>query len=516
MRTLFRSLLIIAVSIALSSSLATQAFAFESEDVDYGYLFSQAQSVTPETTKEYVDALNEAFAANPTAFLSALSGQDEEILSHVVYYLVSGNTLDEIYDLRELVFTNISGFECNNIISALDEQIGVREYVLMIEPYLQYENPDAPFSVAIIKRLIDLNITNETYNTDEEFNLIMAMAYDASPIIFVETISEYTQAEIKSLAKCVSSGYIKLDKPMPIVTHDLVSTDRLDIIDLIQTEIACALNPHLETEVISLEPPSVEPMATYVPTIGAMNYITAPLTVGQSETLSITFSESNVAYTRQWYVEIYQVVGSTYTLKKAQTIGISPGATSATVNFVLSFSSPCTFYTHVKVYSAQGDTLLASRTGAYPDSVSAYWHINVDFLSDRNQYGTLRLYNSSGTLLLTADCLGKSASGLPWDVTKGDTPTGTYTGRLSGPDSPASSYGPHKLVAMTGVSGNIATTSRWGIGIHGGGSETTLSATDGCIRVFNSVQWSIQSTLESLINAGHYETGYVYVNETSS
>ena len=426
MKIFFRSFSIFALCVALTFVFANHASASETEEVDYASLFAQAQSVTPETTEEYVYDLNKAFTTNQTAFLDALSCNDKGLVSHVIYYLVSGKTLDEIYDLRDFVFTNIGGSEYNDIISALNEQISVREYALTTEHYLQYENPDAPFSVANIKRLIDLNIANETYDTDEEFNHIIAMAYEASPLIFADMISTYTHAEIGSLARCISADYAKFDKPAPSITCEPSSIDNMDIINLIQEEIKGTVNHQISTDVITLAP-SADLMATYVPTIGAMIYKTDPLIVGESATLSITFTEnSNIAAVRQWYVEIYQVIGSTYTLKKAQTIGISPGATSATLNFNLSFANPSTFYTHVKVYSAQGGTLLASRTGAYPDTVYYRWRISIALNSNRNLLGTLYLYDASGNLVFQASCLGRSASNASELDFEGNTPTGLY------------------------------------------------------------------------------------------
>lgn len=516
MKTFFRSFSILALCVALTFVFANHASASETEEVDYAALFAQAQSVTPDTTREYVDALNEAFEANQIAFLDALSDENDHMVSYIVFHWTSGKSIEEIYELRDIVKGIDTYSEYDSIVTALTDEIDVQEYALMMEPYMQYEDFDAPFSVPILRRFIDLNIANETFDTDEAFNHVLATAYETSPTIVAEILCDYSQTDIETLAKCLAADFVKLGKGVPAVEYNLTNESNLDIINLIQEEITNSLNSQLTTETISLEPPTAEIMSTYVPTIGVMNYITAPLVVGQSETLSITFSESSIAYTRQWYVEIYQVVGSTHTLIKAQTIGISPGATSATLNFNLSFTEGCTFYTHVKVYSAQGDTLLASRTGAYPDTVTAYWYIYVDLPSNRNNYGTLRLYDANGQKYLDTVCLGRSASGANQDVFHGNTPTGIYEGWLGPIQEDRAGYGPYQVVMTEGIAGNIYEykDKRSGIWIHGGRDQSVLQPTNGCVRVFEVDQYSIQEILTSLTTSGGHNTrGYVYISD---
>lgn len=513
MKNVFRTLTAFVLCFTFVCTFFVRASASDNEVIDYAALFEQSQSISHESLQSYVTSLKNAFAGNPTAFLDALSAENEDTLTRVVFHLISGNTLDEIYELRDSVkeYGSYSG-----IVSALDQEIGVREYALSMEPYMQYEDPDAPFSVAILKRFIDLNIANETFDKDEDFNHMLATTYEASPEHFAQALSTYTQAEIESIAKCVSADYAKLGKAVPAVTQNVVSQENQAIINLIQNEIAEAVNPQLQTEEMTIAPPTVDIMSSCIPTIGNITFTTAPLLVGQTEVLNVVFSESTqITYLRQWYVEVFQVVDSTYIRKSAMNIAISPGATSAAINFPITFTSTGTIKISIKVYSMEGGSQLATKLSDNSYTVSALWYITINFLADRNQYGTLRLYNTYGTLLLTADCLGKSAENRPWNEENGDTPTGTYTGRLSGPDAPASSYGPYQLVAMQGVSGNIVSTGRWGIGIHGGEDVPVLMPTNGCIRVFNNVQLTIATTIENLMAAGYSDTGYVYVSETS-
>ncbi len=505
------------------------AFATEtSTEIDYITLFSASETVNLDSSNDYSASLNSAFSIDPTSFLDALSTFDKDIVQSVTWYWTSGKTLADLKSLHTNVCQNPNKENYTDIINALEQHINVQEYALNIES-LAESMPlnDYAFDVPVIQNLISLHlnseINSEEYNhilsTDEEFNHVLTSAYEASPSLFAETIKTYSQLQIEDLAECIASDYVKMGKELSSVPYSTTDISCNDITNLIQEKIASKINVQLEAEASTVSPPTVEPMSLCIPTIGTMTYSSAPLQVGTSETLKITFSESSqISSLRQWYVEIYQVVGSTYYKKVANTITFTPGTTSSTVSFTMTFSSPCEFYTFVKVYSAEGGTLLNSRQGAYSDTVTGLWHINVDFSDDRSEPGTLYLYNASGTKLFQTSCLGKSASNLPQSQTNGDTPTGTYTGRLSGPDYPTESYGPYKVVAMTGVSGNIALYShRSGIGIHGGRSQETLQATNGCIRVFNSAQLTLQNTITSLINDSYHETiGYVYVNDPDS
>lgn len=119
------------------------------------------------------------------------------------------------------------------------------------------------------------------------------------------------------------------------------------------------------------------------------------------------------------------------------------------------------------------------------------------------------------------ECLGRSAYNTSmWEV-YGNTPTGTYTGYLDGPHSPSSSYGPHKVINMTGVSGVIVESGRSEIWIHGGDPETNpdlpwypLRPTYGCVRISNANQLALQNNITDLVsNNYHYSTGNIDISE---
>ena len=172
------------------------------------------------------------------------------------------------------------------------------------------------------------------------------------------------------------------------------------------------------------------------------------------------------------------------------------------------------------VYKRQ--TLLNSRQGSSPDTIYGYWSIDIVLPANRNNKGTLKLRDASGVELLSCECLGLSVSNDSMTTYEGNTPTGTYTGYLYGPVDPSGSYGPYKVINMTGVSGVIISSGRSGIWIHGGNPEpdTTkpnypLQATHGCVRVTNSNQLTLQNLITNLISSeDHYTTGNISISQS--
>ena len=156
----------------------------------------------------------------------------------------------------------------------------------------------------------------------------------------------------------------------------------------------------------------------------------------------------------------------------------------------------------------------------------AFFHIIANFPSNRDYKGSLKMYNSSGKLVFgPVDALGRGTSSKEnnnnhanWWLTYADTPTGTYSAKVTNPGSPESSFGPHKRVSMDPTSGNALIAKqngRYGFMIHGGDAETNsnlpwypLEPTLGCIRLSNSDQKKLIDTIET--NDG--TTGQVTVN----
>jgi hypothetical protein len=85
-------------------------------------------------------------------------------------------------------------------------------------------------------------------------------------------------------------------------------------------------------------------------------------------TLSVVLSETTQrTVARNYYVEIICIRDNVEYIKSTGTVTIPVNATSVTGQFTFTQYSAGTFYTKVKVYTAQNGTLLTSRTGVYPD-----------------------------------------------------------------------------------------------------------------------------------------------------
>lgn len=514
MKKIVRVLWIFMLCIGICMATQLSASATNSAEDDYYALFAEAEGIDPLSAEAYAERLNAAYLTDPQQFLCILSQQDDEVILSVIGLWTANNTLEEIYCLYEQI-SNYSNSISAPICSVLQEQISCREYGIVLQSYGSVSQTDEVlYDAAILNRFIDLNMQHSTM--DEELNQKLALVYNAAPNLLITLLRDYSNEEVELIAYYIADGYEQLGMEVgKNIDTTYMDTRDEEIAYQIQTQIVSGSNFELQMEEVAVVPPDVEIMSTCVPTIGTMTYSSsAPLVVGSEETLTITFSESSqVPYLRQWWVEVYQVVGSHSYLKCSKTISMPPGANSGTFALPLSFTDTCSFQTHVKVYTQQGGDLLCERTGQYPDIVYGYWKINVVLPEDRDNTGWLYLYDASGTLCQTMRCLGQSVSNDPPDVYYGNTPMGVYTGYLHGPVSPTSSYGPYKVVATNNVSGLVVEANRDGIWIHGG-HETQLNPTNGCVRITNPNQLTLQNSISNLINNEyHYSTGNVYIDQ---
>ena len=156
-----------------------------------------------------------------------------------------------------------------------------------------------------------------------------------------------------------------------------------------------------------------------------------------------------------------------------------------------------------------------------------YWRISIALPENRDNKGTLYLYDPDGQNTFICECLGRGSNHedndfdhTDWWKTNADTPTGVYSGSIIPPASDTAAYGPYKRVNMVACyeedHADIAAHSgyfRSGIQIHGGreGRSTPdqpwypLWPTYGCIRVSNDNQNTIISLIESYEGTGKVE-----------
>lgn len=163
-----------------------------------------------------------------------------------------------------------------------------------------------------------------------------------------------------------------------------------------------------------------------------------------------------------------------------------------------------------RAYDSKGNYNTATLNFTANTTSKKTWKIDIKLPKNRNNTGILKLYDANDKVVQTSTCLGKSVSGDPMNVYYGNTPTGNYTGELGGVQSNTDSYGPYQVVKLYG--GDCSST-RSGIWIHGGRSQTTLSATNGCVRIFNADQKKLAENITKLISSGCEKVGSVRIYE---
>lgn len=386
---------------------------------------------------------------------------------------------------------------------------------------------DYAFDVETVRGFIDTNLALE--NVDEEFYYVIAQAYQTSPRLFAQMIEDLSVEQIEYLAKGIAYAAAKFEMNMPAVQENTFQTDAsLAIAKIIQmqavrTQVA-DLNVLYETPLVTIDniPADAESMSTTGITVSNISFTSGQLVVGDTETVQFTLSRyGSPGSSRTVSVEVYQLRNGVKLLKSSKSVTIPTGSSSATFTSNISLNSTGNIQIIVEVYGTQGGAMVGSGTSTSTYPVYGRWRIRVALPEDRNYKGTLYLYNCQGSLQTSGECLGKSETGLPSDEEFGHTPTGTYTGVLHWhKDYTEDSYGKERVVAMTGVSGQIIESERSEIMIHGGKPNTNssdpaypLRVTKGCIRVTTEFQLTIKLTIEGLIENLHLATGNVVVEE---
>ena len=245
-----------------------------------------------------------------------------------------------------------------------------------------------------------------------------------------------------------------------------------------------------------------------------MFYENSHIEVNSPLILNMTISEPvKTEIPRSYFIEVVHTRDGVDYIKATDTITIPMAAASTIASFSMIPVNVGQFDTTINVYSEQNESLLSSNVAALTNTSSGQWFISVALPQNRNNIGTLALYAANGSLKLTCSALGKSANGTAMNVTNGHTPIGPYTGWVGGPHSPSSSYGPYNVIEMAGASGNAYVPPRYGIWIHGGGNQSTLSATYGCVRIFDGDAWALSYHIQLLVVGGHDTIGNVYIYE---
>lgn len=502
------------------------------DDNNYELLFEKALESDGADNETIAAQLADAFNKDSERFVNSLTVFKSDNKTTISQLLVYGESYGSLEVFEEKIGELKNSTDDTAKLSVLDS---ISEALNSYQFY-STQVPDGElakseynvFDPDIIKGFIDGNILNG--NIDEELYHTLGNAYRMDASLFVKTISDYTPEVIDYIAEVVAYDCNKFSEEIinPVETENLTVSETA-ILKIFKNKIASDENTLPDTFPLSNEDISIAKESpklvnsTYVPTIGTMTYTSSPLYVGTTEYLKVNFTETaHSSVARTYYTKVYTVNNGVSSLKASKSITIPAGSTSVSVTYTMSFSTVGEIYTVVKVYSSSEGSLLTSRQGIYPDNVYGKWRIAVSLSTNRNTFGTMTVYNASGVSQMSVSCLGKSAYGYNMYTTNGDTPTGTYTGYLYGPVSPSSSYGPYKVIKMTGVSGVIVTSGRSGIWIHGGTAASTTSATYplrptyGCVRISNANQNTMVTKITALTSSSGYHdtTGNITITES--
>ncbi|MBQ8359661.1 MAG: hypothetical protein IJX37_07120 [Oscillospiraceae bacterium] len=390
-------------------------------------------------------------------------------------------------------------------------------------------NSYAGFHAPTVRKIIEVNL--ECENADEEFFHLLTNAYLADPELLIETILDLPQEDIEYLARAIAYDLQKTQRQTQATVQTGLTNPAADAVGkLIALETA-------DTSNASLDAFLDEDMLAGAVTGGipdadsqSAEELTAALSLSASEaevasplTASISLSTTLPALTsRRYTIKFYKQQGNESWQCGTMSAILGPNSTLTTASRNLTFNATGVYQVYAEVYDSSN--VLVATSPSVTVTVSGQWHIDVVLPTDRNYKGTLILYNASGMVLLSTECLGQSASNADPSIYLGNTPTGECQGALVGPvgENQHGSYGPYKFISLTPISGNMKDyTWRSEFLIHGGSPETNsslprypLRPTNGCIRVSNYDQLQLQNLITNLVaNEYHYSTGTVSITE---
>lgn len=466
--------------------------------------------------------IGEAFKKDPSSFITKLNNMNEkeiDVISGMLIYYYSYSDISELKETLEHLKNNDKSFtKYEKVIKSILKQISVIEN----SNHLSQENLKNPeitigFNIDRIKGFIQ----NNESQVDEEYSITLANACLADPNLFVKLLSEIESKKIENICRLVAKvlknqGVNSISEKANGVK---VNNHQRSIFDIINKEIK------------KVDTSNIIPLKSVVNPELSFNtiFLNNKIKAGEKTNYKVELI-SNKLFTRDvnYFVELYSQKDEKSFLKECKYVKIPAGQDRISFDFNPTFYNSGTYNLSAKVYDSTRSTLIfdsksfATITAVYDWEIYVWLYQHRTTHNNRDDNGVvLQLWGADGTLALTInDVLGRSVSGDSPLVYKGNTPTGDYSGYLAGPCTPSTSYGPYKVVAMTGVSGQIIDSGRSGIWIHGGSPETDTSKlwyplrpTYGCVRITNNDQYTLQTEIEAAIAAGSSNTGSIKIRE---
>lgn len=516
---------LLSLLLALTMCLPLSVPVWATEQSNYRELFLQVESSDGAESERIAGELADAFDIDPDGILSAMASCSESQLDKAVQFLVYGKSYDNFLTFEETILLRKTLSHDNNAeICVLDKILSeISRFNDEMDPggALDSTSIEAPlFQPDIIRSFIERH--DYTAGADEGFFELMADVYRSEPKLLAEIVSDMDSRKVDYIARGIAYD---VNKRGNYATKG-AKTPMDSFSALVESAIADSDNRNLSTFWISDAPAAIVQPDPYAVksavTISNIKYTTAPLRLGEPETLSVTYQNADIGSSRTYVTKIYLLYNQVPVQVSTKTVIIPPGVNTIPQTYSINFSQWGSVYTIVKVYAQDGETLLASQQSGSSNTVVGKWRIDILLPENRVFKGTLALYDARGYRKANVECLGKSDSGEAMNLPNGNTPTGTYTGVLDGCRTTISSYGPYQVVNMIGVSGVIVSSQRSGIMIHGGTPSTNtnspshpLRPTYGCVRISNENQYLLETQITNLTsNTGyHEERGNITISE---
>ena len=235
---------------------------------------------------------------------------------------------------------------------------------------------------------------------DSISHLGQCIAYDFSKNkISIPSVEEFSTSTTLTALEASISENIRTSTPTANdITHNTTATS------LTSTSFASGSVPNITNLTCSYDNSDYDE-----PLVGEYIYINV--------TIENTTSPSSLYV---YYIELYEVDGSTEDRIDGSTLAIPPGSTNATYSFRKIFTSTGGKSFLVKVHTQGKGTLLNEKYYSCVITMYGLWSISIDLPSVRTNLGCLTVFDAGGTAMYRAICLGCSASGSDASVENGN------------------------------------------------------------------------------------------------
>lgn len=519
---------VLVIAVTLSSAIPAAAYTSQNRttpQINYSELLSQAEFSDGAESERVAGELANAFDADPEGILSAMASCPENQLDIAVMLLVYGKSYDDFNAFEQSVLQR----------KALSQDDAAKSRVLdkILDEIMSFNDTESfegltdntlteppMFQPDIIRSFIERH--DYTSGADESFFGLMADVYRLEPELLEEIVCDMDSYKVDYIARGIAYDVIKhgnytaknaapSENYFSALVEATIANNNVDLSTFWTSEVSAAIGGQVDSYA-----------AQSAVTIGNIHYTTTPLRLEESENLSVTYKNPDTGSARTYVTKIFLVYNKVPVQVSTKTVIIPPGVNTLPQSYTINFSQWGPVYTLVRVYAQDGETLLASQQSGSSDTVYGKWEIDISLPENRNNKGTLALYDARGYRKMYVECLGRSGSNASMYVTNGNTPTGTYTGVLDGHRAETDSYGPYQVVSMIGVQGAIIDSRRSGIMIHGGSPATNsslpyypLRQTYGCVRISNDNQSLLETKITDLIGSTgyHEERGKIIIDE---